>query len=122
MQRIMKIFCLLSLFLCFLAACQKKENPVYNYFKNAEPQYDSNTQKQNIITALNDILNLSEDELKAKRYKDYSGKDQQWDLPKLIIRHFVPDSQGKSFGNNFYHDVKSEKVKDEIVGILKAMK
>jgi hypothetical protein len=118
MRNIKKIFCLLLL-LCLLAACRNTDNPVYNYFKHAELQYDSNTQKQNIITALNDILNLPEDELKAKRYKDYSGKDQQWDLPTLIVRHFVPDKQNKSFGDNFYHDIKSEKVKDEIVGFLK---
>ena len=113
-----------SLFLIFLflgivlIGCRKAENPVLNYFENAELQYEGKLQEENIMTALNDILNLSEEELKAKRYKDYAGKEDQWDLHTLIYKHFVPDKKGKSLGNNFYHDVKSKKVQGKIKQIL----
>jgi hypothetical protein len=112
------ILYLLLLFLCFLTVCQKNENKVLNYFINSDLQYDTNAQKENIITALNDTLNLSEEELKTKKYKNYTGKDNQWDLPTLIYRHFVPDKQGKDLGNNIYHDIKSNEVKVEIIRIL----
>ena len=115
------VFSLLLIFLflgILLIGCSKDENPVLNYFENAELQYEGKVQEENIVTALNDILNLPEEELKAKRYKDYTGKEDQWDLSKLIYRHFVPDKKGKSLGNNFYHDVKSKEVQRQIKKIL----
>lgn len=101
-----------------LSGCKNSENSVLEYFKNAELQYENESQKNNIITALNDILNLTENELKTERYKDYAGKEKQWDLPTLIYKHFVPDGKNKSLGNNFYHDVKKEEVQKSIKHIL----
>lgn len=66
-------------------------------------------------------MNLSEEELKTKRYKDYTGKEKKWDLPTLIYRHFV-SGKGKFLGNNFYHDVKSKEVQKQIKQILKQIK
>jgi hypothetical protein len=109
---------LILLFLCFIMVCQKNENQVLNYFINSELQYETNTQKENIITALYDILNLSEEELKQKKYKNYLGQENQWDLPTLIYKHFVPDKQNKHLGDNFYHDIKSKDVKVEIIKTL----
>ena len=116
---------LLLIFLYLLIAlmgCKKNENPVLNYFENAELQYEVKTQEENIVAALNDILNLSEEQLKTKRYRDYTDKEDQWDLPTLIYRHFVPDRKGKSLGNNFYHDVKSNEVQKKIKQILEQIK
>ena len=93
--------------------CGKAENPVAEYFENAELQYEGEVQKENILTALNDILCLSEDELRARRYKNYTGKDDEWDLPTLIVRHFVPDEK-KTLGNNFYHDIKTKEMREKI--------
>ena len=119
------VFSLLLIFLFLgivLISCSKDENPVLDYFENAELQYEGKVQEENIVTALNDILNLSEEELKTKRYKDYSGKEDQWDLPTLIYRHFVPDKKDKTLGNNFYHDVKSKEVQKQIKKILEKIK
>ena len=115
------IFILLYLSV-LLVSCGKIDNPVFWYFQNAELQYEDKVQEENIATALNDILNLSEEQLKAKRYKDYAGKEKNWDLPTLIHRHFVPDKKGASLGNDFYHDVKSEEVQKEIKKILERVK
>ena len=100
--------------LMFLSNCTGSENTTANYFNDAELQYEGNVQKENIMTALNDILTLPEEELKNKRYKDYTGKINQWDLETLIYKHFIPDNNGKTLGNNFYHDIKSEEVKKQI--------
>lgn len=102
--------------------CKNKDNPVFDYFQNAELQCEGKEQRENIVTALNDILNLSEEKLKVKRYKDYSGKENDWDLSMLIYRHFVPDNNGDSLGNDFYHDIKSEEVQKEIRKILERIK
>ncbi len=93
-------------------------NPVTEYLKGIELQYETEIQKESIIVALNDILKLSSEQLKEKRYKDYTSEEDQWDLPTLIYRYFVPDRQGKSLGDNFYYDVKSEEVQKQIKQIL----
>ena len=117
-KKILSFGFLIFYLITVLSGCKNSENSVLEYFKNAELQYENESQKNNIITALNDILNLTEDELKTERYKDYAGKEKQWDLPTLIYKHFVPDRKGKSLGNNFYHDVKKEEVQKSIRHIL----
>lgn len=101
-----------------LSSCKKPGNPVLNYLENAELQYEGETQEENIVAALKDILSLPELILRAKKYKNYTGKEHQWDLPTLLERHFVPDRKDKSLGDNFYHDVKSEEVQKKIRQIL----
>jgi len=93
-------------------------NPVVDYLKGAELQYETEIQKENIANALNDILNLSEEQLKEKRYKDYTGRENQWDLPTLIYRYFVPEPPGTTLGDNFFQDVKSEETQEQVKQFL----
>jgi len=102
-----------------LPSCKNSDNQVFNYFNNAEIQYDGEIQKENLITAMNDVLNLSEEQLKLKKYKDYSGNENQWDLPTLIHKHFVPDKEDKTLGKNFYHEIKAKEVQEKIIQMLK---
>ena len=96
-------------------------NPVLEYLDNAELQFEGDAQKANIFAALKDALNLPVNRLKLKRYSDYTGKKNQWDLPTLFNKHFVPDTGNKTLGENFFRDVKSPKVKTRIIAILKNM-
>lgn len=50
------------------------------------------------------------------------GRENQCDLPTLIYRHFVLDKKSKSLGENFYHDVKSKEVQEEIKKIVEKLK
>ncbi len=119
MTKKIKFFSLLLVSLMItLSNCKKPGNPVLDYLENAELQYEGETQEKNIVAALKDILSLPELILRAKKYKDYTGKEHQWDLHTLIERHFVPDRKDKSLGDNFYHDVKSEEVQKKIRQIL----
>jgi len=93
-------------------------NPVAQYLKGAELQYETEIQKENIVTAFNDILNLSVEELKERRYKDYTGKENQWDLYTLIYRHFVSAPPGVHLGDNFFNDVKLEEAQEQVRQIL----
>ncbi len=104
-----------------LISCGKDENSVLNYFENAELQYEGIVQEENIITALNDILDLSEEQLRTKTYQDYAGKENQWDLQTLIYKHFVPSGKGKSLGNDFYNDIKTNEVQLKIRWFLKSL-
>lgn len=109
---------LLILFIIQLTSCKDSENQVLNYFNNVELQYEDQVQEETILEAMNDILNLSEEQLKLKRYKDYSGLENQWDLPTLIYKYFVPDNESKTLGENFYKDVKAKEVQEQIKIIL----
>lgn len=109
---------LLTLIIFQLTSCKDGENQVLNYFNNVELQYDGRLQEETIIEALNDLLNLSEEQLKLKKYKDYSGLENQWDLPTLIYKYFVPDKESKTLGKNFYKDVKAKEVQERIKKIL----
>jgi hypothetical protein len=118
-------FSLLLIFLCLLITligCKKEKNSVLNYLENAELQYEGKLQEENIITALNDILKLSKEQLKTKKYKDYTGKENQWNLSTLIYRHFVPNKKNITLGDNFYCDIKSKEVQLEIGNILERIK
>ena len=116
---------LLLLYLCIFLGfigCNENENQVVDYFKNAELQCEGRMQEENIVNALNDILSLSKEELKSKRYKDYIVKENQWDLPTLIYRHFIPDREGKFLGEKFYDDIKAKEVQEIIEKILQQIK
>lgn len=121
MKKIVGFSFVLFFLLIVIAGCQKRVNSVFNYLNNAELQYENEDQMENIKVALNDILTLPEKELSLKKYKDYTGEEGQWDLPTLILRHFVPDKKGKSLGLNFYKDVKSDEVQKKISMILKTL-
>lgn len=101
-----------------LPGCGRATNPVADYFDRSELQYETEAQKQNIIGALHDILTLSAQELAQRRYEDYTGKPNEWDLPTLIGKHFVPDKQGKTLGPKFYTDIKSARVQAQVRRIL----
>ena len=109
---------LLSLFIFQLTSCKDSENQVLNYFNNVELQYEGRAQEETIIEAMNDILNLSKEQLKLKRYEDYSGLENQWDSPTLIYKYFVPNNASKTLGKNFYKDVKAKEVQEQIKKIL----
>ena len=90
--------------------CRKDSNPVFGYLNNAEVQFENEEQRATLRAAMNDIMTLSGGELEEKRYRNYRGEDNQWDLPTLLVRHFLPDDTSKTLGENFYTDVKSPEV------------
>lgn len=101
-----------------LAEGKTRRNPVANYLRGAELQCETDEQRANIVTALNDALTLPGDSLAARRYKNYQGQESQWDLPTLLYRHFVPDHAGAVLGDHFYRDVKAKEAQKVIQQII----
>lgn len=119
--------CLFAIILLIMAACSSNSSDKKNelqkdeflkYFENVEIQYETETQKESILTVLNDILNLSADELKNKKYPNYTGKENQWDLPTLINRYFVPADKNTTLEFFFYTKIKRKEVQEQIEKIL----
>ena len=106
---------------CALTSCAGRGNAVAKFLENAEVQYEGDAQKANLTSALKDILALNAQDLRARRYADYEGRPNQWDLPTLFQRHFVPDDQSKTLGEHFYEDIGSFAVKMKINNILMRM-
>ena len=97
--------------------CREESNPVFEYLNNSEVQCENKEQRETLRAAMNDIMTLSGGELEAKKYSDYRGRKNQWDLPTLLVRHFLPDDTSKTLGENFYRDIKSPEMK-KLVGEL----
>jgi len=122
LARTMVFLLLLTVLGSGLAEGKPRRNPVANYLRGAELQCETDEQKANIATALNDALTLPGDTLAVRRYKNYQGQEGQWDLPTLIYRHFVPDHQGAMLGKHFYRDVKAKEAQEVIRQILERIK
>ena len=116
------IFPALFIIAGILTACNSNQTDnAYEFFKTAELQYETEQQKESIITALDDILNLSlskEEELRNKRYPNYTGEEEQWDLLTLLNRYFVPADKNITVGNNLYTQIKRKEVYEQIAEIL----
>jgi hypothetical protein len=107
--------------LLILSSCHSDGNAVLRYLDNSELQYEGETQEANLEEALSDILLMDEGSLRIQRYKDYAGQDNQWDLPTLLSRHFVPADQSYTFGDSFYTEIKSHAVARKIREILASL-
>ena len=122
LTRTMVFFLLLTVLGSGLAEGKTRRNPVANYLRGAELQCETDEQRANIVTALNDALTLPGDTLAVRRYKNYQGQEGQWDLPTLIYRHFVPDHPGAILGKRFYRDVKAKEAQEVVRQILERIK
>lgn len=80
---------------------------VASYFSGAELQAENDAQRAELKRAFNDMLTLTADELKAKRYADYAGVKNARSLLELIKAHVVPATPQLIDPARFYADVKT---------------
>lgn len=104
-----------------VSGCRRQKNQTIDYLDNAELQYEGTMQKENIVKALRDALHLPPEILKGKRYSDYEGNENVWDLRAVVVHHFVPRSKEKTLGQGFYQDITSEEGKKKVKEILKTL-
>ena len=100
----------------------RNNNCLVEYLAQSEIQYETDKQKYNIINALNDILTLSIDELKNKKYPNYIGEENQWDLPTLISKYFIPVRKNLTLGDNFYTNIRRKEVQEIIKDLIVNLK
>jgi len=119
-EQTISIVILSILMSCNTNTKNNQTDDVLEFFTKSELQYETEQQKESIITALSDILNLdlSEDELKNKKYPNYTGEENQWDLPTLINKYFVPADQNIKLGDNFYTKFRRKEIQEQIQEIL----
>ena len=99
----------------------EKKNQTARYFDEVEVQYENDIQKETIIQVLNDILSMPGEELRRKKYPNYVGEKDVWDLPKIIYGYFVADDSQKTLGDDLYSEVKTDEVQIKIKKLLKSL-
>jgi hypothetical protein len=89
-----------------LFACRDKgPNTVVAYLQGAERQSEDTDQRREIEKALNDMLTLTPDELRKRRYANYQMEPGAWDIIYLLHRYFVPQKLRGLDETRFYRDV-----------------
>ncbi len=102
---------------------QAAPNTVVMFFQNAERQTESADDRLKVRQALNDMLTLAPDSLRARRYADYQGKAGAWTITTLLAKHFMPDHPMELDTSTFYTDYVSadaRKLIEQHVGNLEA--
>lgn len=94
--------------------------PVLDYLEGSEYQGEA-SQRANFLKGLDDALSLAPAELKKRRYADYTGKPNQWDLATLFKKHLLPDKASRTLGDNFYNDIKDARVRANLQALRKRL-
>lgn len=99
----------------------EKENQTARYFDGVEVQYENDIQKETIIQVLNDILNMPAEELRKKKYPNYVGENDAWNLPTIIYGYCIADDSQKTLGDDLYSEVKDDEVQIKIKKLLESL-
>ena len=97
----------MSLILCAgLLSCRHAgPNTVVVYLQGADQQWETQEQGREIERALNDMLTLSPDELRNRRYANYQMQPGAWTTIELLHRYFVSRGLVYVDETRFYQDV-----------------
>ncbi len=98
-----------------------KPNSVAVYFHNAELQFETPAQGAEIRRALEDILNLSPEDLRKRRYANYQLVPESWDILTLIRSYFVPEKPLSLEEARFYQDMTEAPARKEVENQLRAV-
>lgn len=110
---------LISLTFFTLFGCENDQsNNIVQYLNGVEVQYETQDQQQEIKQALNDMLNLDPDALRAKRYKNYEMEPGEWTAIDILDRYFVPATEVSIDSDNFYQNINKPETKKSIAKVL----
>ena len=82
----------MSVILCAgLLSCRHAgPNTVVVYLEGADQQWETQEQGREIEKALNDMLTLSPDELRNRRYANYQMQPGAWTIIDILHKYFLP--------------------------------
>jgi len=89
------------------------DNVIVAFFDEAELQIETADQEQVLIKALNDMLRLSPDELRKKRYANYQLEPEKWTLAEVLSRYYYARTPIE-FADLLIEETTSDKSKDAI--------
>jgi hypothetical protein len=97
----------MSIVLCagMLSCRHAGPNTVVVYLQGADQQWETQEQGREIEKALTDMLMLSPDELRNRRYANYQMQPGAWTTIELLHRYFVSRGLVYVDETRFYRDV-----------------
>ena len=98
-----------------------KDNVVAAFFNEAELQIETNDQRQELTRALQDMLTLTSDKLRAQRYANYQLEPGKWTLNEILSRYYYARPP-LAFHKHLYEDATKDKAKEKINEALKKLK
>lgn len=101
-----------------LSGVEMKENNTAYFFAGIELQYETPLQREVLMEVLNDMLTLSESELKKKDYRDCLGNKKKVKVEEVIYSFFVPDNSKKTLNADFYQELQTKEVRQLILKLL----
>lgn len=124
--------CIMKLFLTYLAisvalcagpfACRHTApNTVVTYLQGADQQWENMDQQREVEKAINNMLTLTPDELRNRRYANYQMQPGAWTITELLDRYFVSRGLVYIDENRFYHDVTDRAARAVIRDHLRRM-
>ena len=111
------------IFITFLMlSCQSLElktgNLVVSFLEDAELQIETQGQIQELKKALQDILLFSPEQLRKKRYLNYSLDERAWALHKIISAYFYSPKPFFIDSEQFYSDITADVTRSTVQKIL----
>ena len=103
------------------AACAQdsSDQQLYTYLNGAELQVETDDQRQEIKKALQNMLNLSPEVLKKKRYKNYRIEENQWTLVELLQAYYFPSKpMALEHDISLYRETSDPKVRQIVSKLL----
>ena len=94
------------------------EKVLLDFLDGVKINYQDETQKETLIQALEDVMDLSIEELKKPRYKNDLGEPNKWDLSIVFAARFIPNQPNKTLGDNFFEEIQTSEVKTSLKEIL----
>jgi hypothetical protein len=89
----------------FFACRDKGPNTVVAYLQGADQQFENANQGREIEKALNDMLTVSPDELRKRRYANYQMQPGAWTIIDVLHKYFLPSKPVGLNQRQFYQDV-----------------
>lgn len=105
----------------FVAKSLDHRNLVHAFLAKADIQFETEAQGKIIAAVLTDLLARPVDELKRKRYPNYTGEPDQWSATQVIARYFVPRTPVALDENTFYAEIRSPESRRDISQQLQAL-
>jgi hypothetical protein len=89
----------------FFACRDKGPNTVVAYLQGADQQFENANQRREIEKALNDMLTLSPDDLRKRRYANYQMQPGAWTIIDVLHKYFLPSKPVGLNHRRFYRDI-----------------
>lgn len=122
--------CFVAVLALLLGACEPPPpaatpviptNSVVEYLTDAEIQAETDGQRSELRKAFTDMLALSADELKTRRYAGFDGTAGVRSLPELLEAHVVPAKPAALAPVQFFADVKQPAAQESVRKLLNDM-